>query len=373
MRVVVSVAGEDKFSIFYSIGQSIKGVTKKGKEFFKLDTSHAEAISSLHVQAQNLWSAGEYILNCYMSAENQIKDKFYFICEDKINDMVLAPVGGQMVLNAVLACQDKQIRVLKDDGKEVLYSQPFESACMTLSLSAALSERKCPIVGYGLSSGEIGVIELMRSQPNLLWSLDPSQIQKNAPARIVKVCQLDKKNLMNTGAADSESVFDFIVARDNGVIEIYCFQVGNPFPNICFETQIQQTITSIDVGHVTMVNSKDIIVSCYDGKVLCLVDSKKFKKQGIMANEDHEEINNQKQQDATKHKKIKEMEAEIAALEKQMLKLMSENAELETQINVKSQSQGVGSEGTTEIKQFRVSHKMNLIAEEGAYMLIIDS
>jgi len=49
MKVVVSIASEDKFSIFYSVGQSIKGVTKKGKEFFKLDTSHADTISSLHV------------------------------------------------------------------------------------------------------------------------------------------------------------------------------------------------------------------------------------------------------------------------------------------------------------------------------------
>lgn len=214
------------------------------------------------------------------------------------------------------------------------------------------------MVGYGLSSGEIGVIELMRTQPNLLWSLDPSQIQKNAPARIVKVCQLDKKNLMNAAASDSETVFDFIVARDNGVIEIYSFQYGNPFPTICFETQIQQTITSIDVGHVTMVNSKDIVVSCYDGKIMCLVDSKKFKKQGIMANEDHHEITNQKQQDATKNKKIKEMEAEIAALESQMQALTKENAELEDKISERGQSSGVAG-SSADIKQFRVSYKMN--------------
>lgn len=94
MKVVLSIASEDKFSIFYSIGQSIKGVTKKGKEFFKLDTTHAEVIKSVHVAGTNLWSAGDYILNCYESAANQIKDKYYFICEDKINDLVLAPVGG---------------------------------------------------------------------------------------------------------------------------------------------------------------------------------------------------------------------------------------------------------------------------------------
>ena len=34
-----------------------------------------------------------------------------------------------------------------------------------------------------------------------------------------------------------------------------------------------------------MANSKDILLTCYDGKILALVDSKKFKKQGIMANE----------------------------------------------------------------------------------------
>ena len=108
------------------------------------------------------------------------------------------------------------------------------------------------------------------------------------------------------------------MARDNGVIEIYSYQLGNPFPTICFETKVQQTITSIDVGNVTMVNSKDILVSCYDGKILALVDSKKFKKQGIMANENQEELGNQKEQDASKNKKIKELESEVAALEKQL-------------------------------------------------------
>jgi len=49
MRVMISIASDEKFSIFYSIGQNIRGVTKKGKEFFKLDTSHTEAITSLHV------------------------------------------------------------------------------------------------------------------------------------------------------------------------------------------------------------------------------------------------------------------------------------------------------------------------------------
>ena len=102
-RVVISGI-PSKYSIFYAAGQSIRGVTKKGKEFFKLDTSHTEVIKSLHVQSQNLWSAGEYIMNCYESVNNKIIDKYFYICEDKINDMAIAAVAGQMVFNPILAC-----------------------------------------------------------------------------------------------------------------------------------------------------------------------------------------------------------------------------------------------------------------------------
>ena len=34
-----------------------------------------------------------------------------------------------------------------------------------------------------------------------------------------------------------------------------------------------------------MAKSKDILLSCYDGKILVLVDTKKFNKDGIMAAE----------------------------------------------------------------------------------------
>lgn len=34
-----------------------------------------------------------------------------------------------------------------------------------------------------------------------------------------------------------------------------------------------------------MANSKDVLLSCYDGKIMALVDTKKFRKQGITASE----------------------------------------------------------------------------------------
>jgi len=101
------------------MAQSIRGVSKVGKEFFKLDTSHTEVIKGLHVEVPSLWSSGEYILNCYESVGEKIVDKYFFICEDRINDMLVTPVAGQMVNNPILACQDKSLRVLTDD--KILY------------------------------------------------------------------------------------------------------------------------------------------------------------------------------------------------------------------------------------------------------------
>lgn len=72
-------------------------------------------------------------------------------------------------------------------------------------------------------------------------------------------------------------MFDFIVARDDGRIEIYNYTASSAFPTLTYEVQIKKTITSIDVGAVTLAGSKDVIVACYDGQILSLVDAKKFK------------------------------------------------------------------------------------------------
>ena len=77
-RVVIS-GSQDKAAVFIAIGSQIKGITKRGKDFFRLDTSHTEQISHLHVLGTNLWSAGAYTLNCYASQNNAIADKYFFV------------------------------------------------------------------------------------------------------------------------------------------------------------------------------------------------------------------------------------------------------------------------------------------------------
>lgn len=158
-RVVLSGSNE-KASIFLSAGQSIRGITKKGKDFFKLDTSHTETIRHLHVAGSNLWSAGSNTLNCYESKDNRIIDKYFFNCEETINEMIVTTLPSNLgSFNAVLACNDSTIKVLSGVGK-FQYLQRMDSPVTTISLTGSNSMNNCPYLAYGLKNGSFGILEL---------------------------------------------------------------------------------------------------------------------------------------------------------------------------------------------------------------------
>ena len=55
---------------FASCGNVVKGVNKKGKEFFKFTTNLTEPIAKLHVDNVTIWAAGEYVTNQYVNCED---------------------------------------------------------------------------------------------------------------------------------------------------------------------------------------------------------------------------------------------------------------------------------------------------------------
>ena len=82
----------------------------------------------------NLWSAGVYTLNCYASSNNTIQDKYYFLCDDKINDMIVTQLLPDHVESSViLACNDGSLKVVSDQGK-LLYQTILDAAPMSISL-----------------------------------------------------------------------------------------------------------------------------------------------------------------------------------------------------------------------------------------------
>jgi Bardet-Biedl syndrome 7 protein len=241
----------EKYSLFFAAGQSIRGVTKKGKEFFKLDTSHTEAIKSLHVQGSYLWSAGDYILNCYESVDGKITDKCFYVCKDRINDMTVATVTGQMVLNPVLGCQDRCLRVLLDD-KEV-YTHQFDSACTTISLASEMTHRFCPVIGYGLKNGGFGCIELTRDESVVMWSIEGVQTNGSA-VTLVRTFNFEAD-------AQTGSPHSLIIARDDGTVEIYSYSHQSPVPIHRFDIKVSENITGIDAGYISSSSKQEVLLT----------------------------------------------------------------------------------------------------------------
>ena len=268
-RVVISGANE-KASVFMAQGAQIRGFTRKGKEFFKLDTNHTEQIAQLHVQGMSLWSAGAYTLNCYASSNNSIQDKYYYLCDDKINEMVVTQlVPEHQESSAILACNDGSIKVISDGGK-LLYSTVLDAAPMTIALvEDEESVAKAKVICYGLQNGNIGAAELGLDESIILWEVE---LGGRAPVQILRVALIKDKPHV-------------VLVRDDSTIEVHKFLEGQKTigkAEQMFSIKEKEAITGIAVGNFTSAIRKEILISCFSGAIKTLVDKKHAKKLGTL-------------------------------------------------------------------------------------------
>ena len=156
----------------------------------------------------NLWSAGVYTLNCYASSNNTIQDKYYFLCDDKINDMIVTQlVPDRADSSVILACNDGSLKVISDQGK-LIDQTILDAAPMSISLiEDQESQTNAKIICYGLQNGNIGAVELGHDEAILLWEVD---LIGRAPVQILKVASIKDKPHV-------------VVVRDDSTIEVHKF------------------------------------------------------------------------------------------------------------------------------------------------------
>ena len=89
----------------------VRGISKKGKEFFRFNTQVTETIKRVDIHDKDIWTAGEYVHNHYIEG----KDQSFFLCPDRINaaevggswghgswaGQALAEVGGSWVMGCI--------------------------------------------------------------------------------------------------------------------------------------------------------------------------------------------------------------------------------------------------------------------------------
>ena len=321
-----------KVNSFCASSHSIRGINKKGKEFFKFETNHTEDIQNLYVSGSNLWSSGDYILNSYKGTKSGIEDNFYYLSDDKIHDMLVANVSGDLIFNSILGCDDSSVRVLVDS--DIYYSQGFNSPVMAIHDSSAFSNSSTPNIAYGLKNGFFGMIDMQRDSPMILWDVN------DTPTSIAPI------NLIHCGKLnDDASDNDIVIARDDGSCEIYSFSEGEkPYQKYCIN--FQESIVGVGIGTISRTDYRELVVSLFSGKIAGLLDSN--------AEDDVEEQNNEAERKLKIDQLAKEKMALLKKTEKKKVK----------ETNTYS---GAGIVG------FKARYNSTLLPNEAAYQLMIES
>jgi Bardet-Biedl syndrome 7 protein len=99
-----------------------------------------------------------------------------------------------------------------------------------------------------------------------LWSLEGAQTNGSSVS-VVKTCNFD-----------GETTHGFIVARDDGSLEVYSYDHKSPYPILRFETKIAESITGLDLGYISTPGKQEILITTYSGKVMSLVEKSAASK-----------------------------------------------------------------------------------------------
>jgi Bardet-Biedl syndrome 7 protein len=113
--------------IFIAHSQRIIGLTKKGKEFFKLTSSLTENIRNIAVEDTRIWTGCEFIYNLYDNGQ----DTAFYMSRDQINALTIDHISRDSDYDVILGCQDNCLRIVQ--GSNLVVEVPTSGPVTALT------------------------------------------------------------------------------------------------------------------------------------------------------------------------------------------------------------------------------------------------
>ena len=248
-----------------------KDSSRIDKPFFTLETNLTTHIRNMAVKAPFIWAACEYVIAGFDNGT-----EIAYLGTDSVNDVVLATVTQKKTYEAVVACQDRSIRVIS--GKEFALNESCEGAVLSLcnvewshapqqaqTLRSAKKTKKDPEqqareatneIVYGTSNGFLGSFKVTPSGLSKMWSAGGNAESKGGIAALL--------------ANDTLSVGmpQMVVGRDDGNVEVHGYELGAEVPKCTFKAAGSESIQSVSSGFVMQLDREDVVVATYTGKVV---------------------------------------------------------------------------------------------------------
>mmetsp|Transcript_40095 Transcript_40095/g.99095 ORF Transcript_40095/g.99095 Transcript_40095/m.99095 type:complete len:815 (-) Transcript_40095:119-2563(-) len=287
-RVELGGMLDDRDKIFVAGGQMVKAWSRKGREFLKFNTNLSEEITSMHVLNDDIYTGGEFMYNQFRTC----KDLHSLMANDRINDLTaIFCTPGSAEPSAVLACQDRAVRVL--NGSEILYEGSVDGPVLTvtsfssssITVHSALSHfntlEPSPLPGVKRVQKTTGIAEMIYGTENGIFGqllLDDNSMRRGWEVGGRSVSALGK-SAQRTGRRGGgitaltshdlthDGVADVIVGRDDGALQVYSFDVSSE-PKLCFESSLTGSVTAAEAGLINSANFDEIVISTYSGQIL---------------------------------------------------------------------------------------------------------
>ena len=249
--------------IFIAQGHRIIGLTKTGKEFFKLTSALTEPIKNIEVDEVKIWTICENILNRYDDGN----DAAYYMNRDKINCFIIDKFGG--LFDVILGCQDNCIRIIR--GSAQLIEIPLLSPVTAIAILQSNANTLHLIVGLRNGTLTHIVVDKPTLSVQYSWSLEDKD---RSSICCIKLYNLD----FPTKPRVSDSLWDseVIIGREDGRLQVVCMVSGEADeahpegyrgagkgeglykPCVGFTAELGESIMSMDCGVVNTVGCSEV-------------------------------------------------------------------------------------------------------------------
>lgn len=250
--VVLSQCQSQRGRLFIAEDAIIRGLTQKGKEFFRFDTQFSEPVNGICVWNSTLVVFGEF--TCIYFEKNVEKSVY-------VSANVIIAFDGFVIdkeLNLALACQDRRIRIVREAS--VLHQISMQSVPTSI-ISVWLSHDPYNIFPeaheflYGMEDGTMGQLFMDPNGLHFGFQLDNSQRKGSITALFSGI------DFNNNGMTD------IVVGRDDGFLEVYAMDESGTIQNI-FETRLGDKINTLCGGNVLCPHTSNLLVQTYTGKII---------------------------------------------------------------------------------------------------------
>lgn len=337
-----------------SHSQRIVGLTKKGKEFFKLTSTLTEPIRKILVEDTRIWTGCENIYNLFDDG----KDAAYFISRGQVNDLIIAHVTRDTDFETVLGCQDKFIRIVRASSLFLEIPTEFPVTAvghLQLERDVTLSARKPSYLVFGTSKGTLGIVQVNSDGSfEQLWEIDDGD--KRNTITCITVFDINR-----------DGVVEIIVGRDDGRVEVYKIQADNIMsePVRLFCKDIGQSVRSIECGVVNTPDYPEVIVAAYSGKVIS------FTTEPIRARA-ADDTYGRSIQTVNNENRIKALRKEVEDMKKAIEKGREKAKKLQNTTSSAAAAAAANAANTRTPTDFPVNAQFDLDIVQAAYTLTIE-